>query len=358
MRLFLKHSDLVVPLHEANVLLEIAQERGIEPGRLLADTSITPEMLQNPDARISLIQSAQLIENALRATADPTLGLAVGQRMHLGHLGMLGTALMCQPDVRSALGVAVQFHRLFAPCWQISFDEEDGAATLRVQPTIEIKHPMFNSELLLGCLHNMLSFLVGQPMRYREIKLLTQAPVYAHLFRQLTEAPITFGAENTELVFDAELLGHKLALCDQLTARAAKRLCVASLSACMAHDGLVTQVRRALLASRARTPSLTEVARSLLTSPRQLRRELHSMGTSFQQLLDAVRKERAIECLIGSTMTMDELATEIGFQDARSLRRRFKHWTGTTPFAYREAHLANSRRAAMSGGGESLSEAE
>jgi AraC-like DNA-binding protein len=357
-RLFLKHSDLVVPLHEANVLLEIARERGIEPGRLLADTSITPEMLHNPDARISLIQSAQLIENALRATADPTLGLVAGQRMHIGHLGMLGTALMCQPDVRSALGVAVQFHRLFAPCWQIALDQEDGAATVRVQPTIEIKHPVFNSELLVGCLHNILSFLVGQPMRYREIKLLTPAPVYAHLYRPLTDAPITFSAENIELVFDAELLDQKLALCDELTARAAKRLCVASLSACMAHDGLVTQVRRALLASRARTPSLTEVARGLLTSPRQLRRELHSMGTSFQQLLDAVRKERAIECLVGSTMTMDELASEIGFQDARSLRRRFKHWTGTTPFAYREAHLANVRRAAMSGGGESLSEAE
>lgn len=339
------------------MLLDIARERGIEAARILGHASITSEMLVNPEARISIVQLTQVVDNALRATADPTLGIEVGRRMHIGHLGMLGTAMMSQPDLRSALQVAMQFHRLMAPCWQMSFDEHGSRAVLRASLTIEIKHETYATEVLFGCLHTVATFLLGQPMRYHSHRFQMPAPAYAHLYRGLTEAEISFDALGNETWFDASVLDHKLALADQLTARAAKRLCVASLSAGMAHDGLVTQVRRALLASRSRTPSLTEVARGLLTSPRQLRRELHAMGTSFQQLLDAVRKERAIECLIGSTMTMDELATEIGFQDARSLRRRFKHWTGTTPFAYREAHLANLRRAGALGS-ESMSEAE
>jgi AraC-like DNA-binding protein len=357
--LFLKHTDLVLPLHEVNVLLDIARERGIEPGRILAHTSITSEMLVNPDARISIVQVTQVIDNALRATADPTLGIEVGRRMHVGHLGVLGTAIMSQPDFRSAVQIAVQFHRLLAPCWQIAFEEHGSRAVLRAALTIEIKHEAYATEVLFGSMHTVASFLLGQPMRYLSHKFQMPAPVYAHLYRGASGGEIAFDALTNETWFESSWLDKKLALADQLTARAAKRLCVASLSAGMAHDGLVTQVRRALLASRSRTPSLTEVARGLLTSPRQLRRELHSMGTSFQQLLDAVRKERAIECLTGSTMTMDELATEIGFQDARSLRRRFKHWTGTTPFAYREAHLANLRRAANLGTtSESMSEAE
>src|ERR1700759_5577274 len=82
-RLFLKHTDLVLPLHEVNVLLDIARERGIEVARILAHTSITSEMLVNPDARVSIVQLTQVVDNALRATADPTLGIEVGTRMHV-----------------------------------------------------------------------------------------------------------------------------------------------------------------------------------------------------------------------------------------------------------------------------------
>jgi AraC-like DNA-binding protein len=84
-------------------------------------------------------------------------------------------------------------------------------------------------------------------------------------------------------------------------------------------------------------PSLTQLARLLCTSPRQLRRELQSEGTSYRRLLDEVRKERALECMAGSSMTVDALARELGFQDARNFRRRFKLWTGCTPIEFRQA---------------------
>jgi AraC-like DNA-binding protein len=343
LRWFLKHSDLVLPLNTVDVLLRIVQERGADASGVLVGTSITPEMLGNPDARISMAQLCQAVDNALRTTHEPALGLEIGLRMHIGRLGVLGTALMCQPDLRSALEIAVQFNALMSPSWQFTLEEDAGRAVVRMTPVTELNRLSFSTEVLFGCVHTIAGFLLGGPMRYLALRFQMAEPAHVGRFRTLTDAPIAFGADANELWFDAALLAQPLAFADPLTAQEAKLQCAARLSTRNPRDGAVAQVRQVLLGSRARTPNLPEVASKLLISPRQLRRELHARGTSFQLLLDEVRKQRAIEGLVGSTMTMDELASEIGFQDARSLRRRFKLWTGTTPFAYRQAHLAQTR---------------
>jgi AraC-like DNA-binding protein len=68
-----------------------------------------------------------------------------------------------------------------------------------------------------------------------------------------------------------------------------------------------------------------------------LRRELKEMGTSFRDLLEEVRKQHALQCVIGTAMSVDEMATHLGFSNVRSFRRSFKRWTGQTPSAYRKA---------------------
>jgi AraC-like DNA-binding protein len=342
LRWFLKQSELVLPLNTVDVLLRIAHERGVEASGVLVGTSITPEMLSNPDARISVAQLCQAVDNALRSTREPALGLEIGLRMHIGRLGVLGTALMCQTDLRAALQIAVQFNALTSPSWQFELEQYGDRAVLRTTPVVELNRLSFSTEVLFGCMHTIGSFLLGRPMRYLELRFQMPQPAHVERFRALTDAPLIFGAEANEMWFDAALLAQPLAFADALTAQEARIQCETRLSTRNPRDGAVAQVRQVLLASRTRTPNLPEVASKLLISPRQLRRELHARGTSFQLLLDEVRKQRAIEGLVGSTMTMDELASEIGFQDARSLRRRFKLWTGTTPFAYRQAHLAQS----------------
>jgi AraC-like DNA-binding protein len=98
----------------------------------------------------------------------------------------------------------------------------------------------------------------------------------------------------------------------------------------------VLQVRRRIQAARGKAPEVAQIARELQTSERSLRRGLAELGTSYQQLLDDARRERALEWTRSTAMPFDQLASQLGFSDVRSFRRAFKRWTGRTPSELRE----------------------
>jgi AraC-like DNA-binding protein len=68
-----------------------------------------------------------------------------------------------------------------------------------------------------------------------------------------------------------------------------------------------------------------------------LRRRLKREGTTFQQLKDEARCDAAKLCLARPELSINEVASELGFTDPSAFHRSFKKWTGLTPGQYRSA---------------------
>jgi AraC-like DNA-binding protein len=69
----------------------------------------------------------------------------------------------------------------------------------------------------------------------------------------------------------------------------------------------------------------------------------HATGFSPMQYLLKIRMERA-ERLLASSMTIDQIASSVGFNDALYFSRKFRKWRGQSPSEYRKA-LRESRSA-------------
>ena len=82
--------------------------------------------------------------------------------------------------------------------------------------------------------------------------------------------------------------------------------------------------------------SLEEVAAALNMSSQTLRRRLRDEGNGFQEIKDAVRKDSAVQQLLGSDRPINEIAEVLGFSEPSAFHRAFKKWTGSTPGAYRD----------------------
>ncbi len=76
---------------------------------------------------------------------------------------------------------------------------------------------------------------------------------------------------------------------------------------------------------------MENAATSVLLSPRTLQRKLKEQHTSYQQLLDEVRKELALKELEKGKLSLKEIGAKCGFKDSNSFFRAFKKWTGVTP---------------------------
>jgi len=77
--------------------------------------------------------------------------------------------------------------------------------------------------------------------------------------------------------------------------------------------------------------SLSQVAERLGVSSRTLQRQLAGENTTFRELLDGYRHDRAIELLHQQQLNIVTIAYELGYSEQSSFNRAFRRWTGKTP---------------------------
>lgn len=83
------------------------------------------------------------------------------------------------------------------------------------------------------------------------------------------------------------------------------------------------------------------VAAELKLSERSLRRRLTDEGTSFRELLQSVRKERAQTILVKPGISMAVAAEQLGYSDTAAFSRAFKEWEGVAPGRFLQAAPAS-----------------
>lgn len=85
-----------------------------------------------------------------------------------------------------------------------------------------------------------------------------------------------------------------------------------------------------------------DVGLALGISRSTLQRRLREEGTSYQEVLDATRRDLAIRYLRKTSLRADEIANVLAYRDANSFSRSFRRWTGLSPLAFRQADNQSS----------------
>jgi len=94
------------------------------------------------------------------------------------------------------------------------------------------------------------------------------------------------------------------------------------------HDVLASRLGRASL-------DVADVSRAIGTSPRTLQRRLRDAGTSYRDVVDHVRNQRARELVLLDSLSIAEVATRVGYDDPAVFTRAFRRWTGHSPREFR-----------------------
>jgi AraC-like DNA-binding protein len=102
------------------------------------------------------------------------------------------------------------------------------------------------------------------------------------------------------------------------------------------HQCTTDQVKNLLrLMLKDRSPSSALIAEKLGISSRTLQRKLGEEGTRYQNVLNELRLELALYFLKNTALSLESIAFELGYAEARSFYRSFKTWTGHTAGSYR-----------------------
>jgi AraC-like DNA-binding protein len=86
--------------------------------------------------------------------------------------------------------------------------------------------------------------------------------------------------------------------------------------------------------------TLPHIAQFLSVSVRALQNRLDSEHTSFQLLLDQVRRKLAVNHLSRGDMQLTQLAYLLGYSELSAFSRSFKRWYGTSPRNWQRLQIA------------------
>jgi AraC-like DNA-binding protein len=287
------------------------------------------EALAGTDERIPIERLYALWERAVDATGLRGLPIRVGARAGFDRYGALGIAFYVSGDHATALRRLCRHHDLLTDSgtWDSRIEGDDLIVrwhrTGDPRPGLELAN-----EQVLAAFVAVLRQM-SDAVELRELRLQHRAPACED-HRAHFAVPIRSDAGEDAVVLSKAILDTRPRASDP----AIEQFLVAQIEAASAHasaDDLVRQVSRAIVELLPDgVPTVDDIAPRLATSERTLRRKLTAAGTSFDQLLTGLQRERALVLLAGS-YPIGEIALAVGFADAAGFSRAFKRWTDRTP---------------------------
>ncbi len=323
------------PIAFVRAILLAYQRYGADPAEVLAKGQITPELLRDPQGRITAAQLEIVSEGAMRQLDDEALGW-FSRRLPWGTLGMMCRASLPSPDLRVALKRWFRHHRLVTDDILLELSEAPGRAVVSIREGRDLGAVReFCLLSYLRYVHGYACWAVDSRISLLEVGFPFPRPAHGGVYPLLFPGPVSFDAERAHFAFDARYLALPQRR-DDAALRAMLQHALPLTVLQYRRDRLLVQrVRRLLSEHPDERHDAAAVARRLHLSTRSLHRHLRQEGASLQGLKDEARRERAGELLRRTEKPIKQIALAVGFADEKSFARAFREWTGESPSAYR-----------------------
>lgn len=320
------------------LMAELGMQCGLTVADLLRGTGLKAQQLLQPDLLVSRQQELKLIDNlATLADGHVALGIRAGKKYHVTAFGALGFAVMSSPNVRSAIDVGLQYFNLTFAFSSFTVTDDQHATQVRLEVDADVP-----AHLAAFVVERDLAALISVARDLYHLEPMINQVQFQHLaghelkdYQDFFGVKPAFSASCNLVSFERAKMLQPLPQANELAYQSALAQCQQLLESRKVRCGLADKVHRHLFNTSADMPSMEEVAAGLCMTSRTLRRHLQAEGISFAALRDEVRLSLANELLAASQLSIEQIATRLGYAESTSFINAFKRWRGVTPYVFR-----------------------
>ena len=321
-------------------MLDYLGRRGFAAAEVGRGAGLDVVALEEPDARVPGSCVERLFGEAERRTQDPHVGLHMGESYHPGALNILGYVVLSCRTAADALDRLARYAAILNDGLRVSVTSEGGRTMCRFDALSGLdnylkrapRHPI---EAMYAGVAVTVRNLTGAAIEPQEVAFCHAAPSDVAEHGRIFGRHPQFGAAENLLVFLTRDLDASVRSSSPELLKVFERHADAVIDALDEYGPVSRRIVR-LLSERVKgiAPTLDAVAAELAMSARTVQRSLRVEGTTYQHLLDAVRRELAVRHLAVRGTSAAEVAFLTGFSEPSAFSRAFRRWTGSTPGAY------------------------
>ncbi|WP_176046950.1 AraC family transcriptional regulator [Burkholderia sp. BCC1644] len=327
------------------LMIEFGRDRKIASSALLKGSQLTLKQLADPDFTVLAAQELAVASNLLDLTSgEAGIGLKVGLSYQLSAYGLLGYGLLSSATGMDAVALAGRYLALTYTFVGMTFRRigPHDAIQFDASPELAANVQRFFVERAMGATCRVLRDVIGSAFELATFDLACDAGSGSEAKQTVLGAKIRHGQPASTLTFEHAHLERPLPQANAATAAMCERMCAELMTRRRTRVDLVSFLNE-YLATRPfdRPPQLKDIATLLNTSERTLKRRLQEEGACFRDISNAVRKARAQALIAEGSLSIKEIAEELGFSDMSSFSQAYKRWTGVAPSVSRQEATAS-----------------
>lgn len=307
----------------------------------LLDTKVhgpTPDF-NDPDARFELTDFMRLGEALTHVSPSGlSLGIAMGMAYHDTDFGLPGQIARTAATLGDALDAFVHYQPLITRCYRgnPSVHRGHGPAMRLYSIAPYNRYNCFVVDSALTSWKRQIEWLTGRDDALLAVDIEYEHCSYGEALAGCFGVPVHFGQTQNQLLLHPAALSWPVVTAQTQLHAQLCRLGDQLLQAQAVGETLTGRLQQWLGPRlQGQSPTLEAAADAMGMAAWTLRRRLQLENSSYQNLLDDLRRDLATGHIRETTLSFGEVAFMLGFSSPGAFQRAFKRWTGETPGDYR-----------------------
>lgn len=306
----------------------------------LRSVGISPQVLQEPTAILTVSQYVEVLEVAARENQDDFTGLHLGEVMQPSDLGILGYALAHASTLEHFLHIYIRYFCVYADGVEVRLEEcGDSVKLINYLKDNSIVERRQDTELALSFVHQLIKTGIDEKWKVQEVHFEHKEPKSVDEHIRIFNAPLIFDQPVNALVFSKAYLSQRMINSDQRLFPLLQQYLDSALLDRSDENDLVSRVSDIIARSlSSHTHGINEVAQKIGLPRWTLQRRLQDAGLIYSQLVSEVRRNLSEVYLNNKDIKLTEVAFLLGYSEVSAFSRAFRRWTGESPQEYRRRY--------------------
>jgi len=332
-----KYEQLTISIGKVKPLIKLLAAEGVALQELLEGTDISLRDLTLFDLSIDYEQYLKLIDNAYLLAPDPCFGLSLGEQFYVNHDGLLACRIMSSDNAMQAMYLLKDYQSLLTLLFQLNFEVFEDQAVFTVHPAYRLNNSLpFFIEYTFAAIYSIGKFCLGSQKMELTYEFSYEHPTSAKRYTDFFGGEVRFSCKENRVLVPLDVLNKPFVFADKQTAMINDEICQDKVCSIENEVDIKQRVKMLIRKNKSFKITLETLADQLCMSPRTLSRHLKARNISYKAILEEERKKRAIQQIQDHNIPLDQLAEQLGYQDASSFSRAFKKWVGLAPNQFKD----------------------